>query len=141
MLFVKYLSIISLLLINLYGADSFEFNFDLTIKNKQNKIIHEIKNEYIDFIDNNLNKKIKFEKVISKSLPIIQKLELEYKDEELFEINTLKDALDNTWTFSTRVLSDDTSVTHFVSLQADQTIEGWINRNNKDIFGLRILNF
>lgn len=45
------------------------------------------------------------------------------------------------WTVSINVVDKNSSVTQFISKKDDLIINGWINRNNKDIFGLKIFNF
>ena len=130
----------SLFFLNLEAGDSFEARILIKETMQNGEVIYEI-NENIDFSNNSLNKKVKNEKMIEKIIKRIIVLEAKYKDTDLFFVESLEDDKKNIWTISAEVTSNDTSVTQFVAKVDDKIISGWINRNNKDIFGLRIFNF
>ncbi len=127
------------LVINLY-AKSFEALIEIK-EIDNNKIILLEKKEKIIFENNMLNKDLKYNKALSLILNKIISLEKSYKDSDLYIVESLKDEKGKTWTISSTITSNDISVTQFISSQEEKIISGWINRNNKDIFGLRIFNF
>lgn len=139
---IQYLFILLLFTVHtsLFGLDSFEFNLNLT--EKENKVVlYELNGISVKLKNNKLNKEVKYHDILVKSLYFIKDLEKQYKNKEIYQIKTIIDSNNHEWTFSIRVTSKDTSVTHFILFKKDTTVEGWINRNNKDLFGLRILNF
>ena len=132
--------IISLFFIINLQARGFEAIVEIEEKNNQELVVFK-KKEKIIFENNSLNKDLKYNEALSLLLNKIMILEKKYKDEDLYIVESIKDAKGETWTISSTITNNDVSVTQFISSQEKKTISGWINRNNKDIFGLRILNF
>ena len=124
---------------NLY-AKNFEAVIQIEEVNNQKITIYN-KKEKVIFSKNLLNKDLKYNKALALVLNRIMTLEQGYKDKELYEVESFKDENGLTWTISCTVTAKDESVTQFISSQDKKTISGWVNRNNKDIFGLRIFNY
>ena len=137
----KLLLIISSLffMINLY-AKSFEAIIEIKEVNNKKITLYE-KKEKVIFENNLLNKDLKYNKVLSLILDRIVILEKSFIDTDLYIVESLIDEEGTRWTISSTITAKDVSVTQFISSQDEITISGWINRNNKDILGLRILNF
>lgn len=126
-------------IVNLY-ANSFEAIIQIKEVNNEKIILFE-KKEKIYFEKNILDKDLKYNEALSLILSKIMILEKNYINEDLYIVESLKDSEGITWTISSTITSKDVSVTQFISYQENRTISGWINRNNKDLFGLRIFNF
>jgi len=124
---------------NINANDSFEATVLIKETANDGKVIYKNK-ENIVFSNESLNKKIKYSEELKEIIKRVIIFEAKYKDEDLYFVDTFEDK-NNIWTISINVMSNDTSVTHFVVKYSDITVNGWINRNNKDIFGLRIFNF
>jgi hypothetical protein len=135
-LFILYLLLIN----NLIAKQSFEATVKIEEINL-NGIIKYSEKKDILFIDNKIKQNIKYKEILKVILKKINSAEKRYTKEDLFLINTIYDKYGNIWTVSITVTSKDISVSHFVSKQKSKTINGWINRDNKDIFGLRLFNF
>ena len=124
---------------NINANDSFEATVLIKETANDGKVIYKNK-ENIVFSNGSLNKKIKYSEELKEIIKRVIIFEAKYKDEDLYFVDTFEDK-NNIWTMSINVMSNDISVTHFVVKYSDITVNGWINRNNKDIFGLRIFNF
>ena len=83
----------------------------------------------------------KYNNILTEIITEIKLSEKKYLNKELYSIKNLKDSFGNDWTISITITNNDESVTSFISVQDGNTIEGWINRNNKDLFGFRVFNF
>ena len=83
----------------------------------------------------------KYNNILTEIITEIKISEKKYLNKELYSIKNLKDSFGNDWTISITITNNDESVTSFISVQDGNTIEGWINRNNKDLFGFRVFNF
>ena len=126
-------------IINLY-AKGFEAIIEIKEVNNKKIALYE-KKEKVVFENNSLNKDLKYNNALSLILDRVMILEKSYKNTDLYIVESVIDGEGMRWTISSTITSKDISVTQFISSQDDITISGWINRNNKDIFGLRILNF
>lgn len=91
--------------------------------------------------NNTIDKNLKYKSVFEKIMTRIKHFENKYDGEDLFFVEMVKETDNKEWTISIEVKDSDISVTHFISKYDDKIIDGWINRNNTDIFGLRIFNF
>jgi len=124
----------------LYANDSFEM--EITIQETSIDGIEKFKNTYhVNLSRNKINKNIKYKIQLTQIAKRILQFEQQYDGKNLYFLDEFKDSKDNIWTISSNIKSNDISVTHFISKQSDKIIDGWINRDNKDIFGLRIFNF
>ncbi len=131
--------IATLISINLTAQQSFEATIKIQETNLNGTITY------------NEEKKIKFNKKIIENIKyknilniILNKInisEQQYIGKDLFLVESINDLDDNIWTITIRVINKDISVTHFISKQNNKIINGWINRDNKDIFGLRLFNY
>ncbi len=137
---MKKLIIIMLFMSSLIAKQSFEATIKIEVTNSSNTSIYSKEKDVI-LINNKINSEIKHKAILEQILTKISILEVEYKGEDLFLLNTINDKFGNKWTINTTVTSKDTSMSHFISKQNEKTINGWVNRDNKDIFGLRLFNF
>lgn len=126
--------------INTFASDSFEANLLLKETSKEGTIISTLK-EKINFSNNKIDKNIKYNNILKKLIQKVIIFENKYEDEALFFVESIEDENKKAWTISTNVMSSDTSVSQFIVVYDDKIISGWINRNNKDFFGMRIFNF
>jgi hypothetical protein len=142
-LFIIFAFYFSLLSLNaLITSNSFEFVLSLKEQDRNNITLYEEKNLSMYLNDKgNLSKEIKYNDIIVKILGKIKTYELTYKGLEIYQVLTLIDSNNQKWTYSITVNGENQSVTHIISSQDQKIIEGWINRKNKDLFGLRIFNF
>lgn len=124
----------------LFASDSFEM--EITIQETSIEGIEKFKNTYnVNLSKNKINKNIKYKIQLTQIAKKILQFEQRYDNENLYFLDEFKDSKGNIWTISSNIKSNDVSVTHFISKQTDKIIDGWINRDNKDIFGFRIFNF
>lgn len=123
-------------IVTLNAGDSFKMilkESDLT-----GKITYE---EKYDLSLEKINNEVKHNKILKEIVLKILAYEKEYVDRELFFVKSIYDEKGNEWTISITVVDKDSSISQFICKQGDIIINGWINRNNRDIFGLKILNF
>lgn len=121
----------------IYAESSFSATLIIKETDKTGRIIYQ-KEEKIEDFYSFTDKKYKDD--LSEVLKIIKSLENKYVDEKLYFVKSY-DGNFAKWTISSNILTKDTSVSHFISEGDEITVSGWVNRNNKDIFGFRIFNF
>lgn len=123
-------------IVTLNASDSFKMI--LKESDLKGKITYE---EKYDLSLDKINSEVKYNKILKEIVLKILAYEKEYVDSELFFVKSIYDEQGNEWTISITVVDKDSSISQFICKQGDIIINGWINRNNRDIFGLKILNF
>lgn len=122
------------------ASESFEAKLLLKESTKEGNTLFKLE-ENIIYSNHKLNKNVKYNTMIKKLVEKVIFFESKYKNEALFFVESIEDKNKKLWTISTNVISNDTSVSQFTVSYDNKIVSGWINRNNKDIFGLRIFNF
>lgn len=123
-------------IVTLNASDSFKMI--LKESDLKGKITYE---EKYDLSLDKINSEVKYNKILKEVVLKILAYEKEYVDSELFFVKSIYDEKGNEWTMSITVVDKDSSISQFICKQDNIIINGWINRNNRDIFGLKILNF
>lgn len=123
-------------IVTLNASDSFKMI--LKESDLKGKITYE---EKYDLSLDKINSEVKYNKILKEIVLKILAYEKEYVDSELFFVKSIYDEKGNEWTISITVVDKDSSISQFICKQGNIIINGWINRNNRDIFGLKILNF
>jgi len=140
--FLKFLVVFTLIssLFILNAKQGEKFILILKESNINGKILYKLKDK-LSLNQLEINDSLKHNYMLQRIVEKIFDHEDEYADEELFFVDTIIDKDGNEWTLSVNVLDDNSSVSQFISKKDNLIINGWINRNNKDIFGLKIFNF
>lgn len=125
---------------NLIGKQSFESKLKIIETKVDGNVVYDEKSA-ITFKNGSIQNDIKYKNFINKLFINILENEKKFNGKELYYVDSLKDSSNNLWTVTTTVTNKDESVTHAISKQNQKIIEIWINRNDKDIFGLKIFNF
>ncbi|TLP39132.1 hypothetical protein [Arcobacter arenosus] len=141
-IFLKFIVVLTLVgsLFILNAKQGEKFILILKESNINGKVLYKLKDK-LSLNELEINNSLKRNYMLQRILEKIFDHEDEYTDEELFFVDTLIDKDGNEWTLSVNVLDNNSSVSQFISKKDDLIINGWINRNNKDIFGLKIFNF
>jgi len=121
-------------------AQTLEYYLKLEKIDDSKNIVYQFDNKII-FSNKNIQPNIQYKDIIKKIIKKMRSYEKQYKNEELYFMNSTKDTKNNIWTYNIRVKSNDISICSFLSKQNNYTVSGWISNDNKDIFGLRIFNF
>lgn len=141
----KYLILVFLLLsfTNKVVAQDFEVRLRYQEKTLDGKIIKQINNTNVIYnLENNaLDTHIPYKQLFIYILSIIIEKEKNFDPDNTFFIENILDQGNHTWTFSITLKDNSSSITHFISHTNNKTIEGWINHDNKDLFGLNLFNF
>jgi hypothetical protein len=124
---------------NLIAQESFSSIVKIKETNNNGIVLYE-KEKNILFNNNKIKEDIKYKKVLKVILKRINVSEKQYIGENLFLIYSINDEHENIWTLTVTVKSKDISISHFISKHNNKIINGWINRDNKDLFGLRLFN-
>lgn len=124
----------------LNAKENEKFILILKESNIDGKILYE-KKEKLSFNELEVRTDLKHSYILQRIVEKVLDHEDEFIDEELFFVDTIIDNDAKEWTVSINVVDKNSSVTQFISKKDDLIINGWINRNNKDIFGLKIFNF
>jgi len=135
---------IILLLFYLFTVNVLAKEFQATVliqESSINKVILYETKEKINYDNNKINKKIKYKKILEQMIKKIIFIEQKYKNKEISFMTNIYDDKKNIWTITITTNNKGNSVSYFISKQSNKIINGWINRDNKDIFGFRLLNF
>lgn len=126
--------------VSLEASQSGSFRLVIKESNLDNKTLSTYKDK-ISFNNLEINKEFKYKDIVEKILEIALNYEEEYLKEELYFVENVYDSDGNEWTISVTVTDKNSSITNFTAKFDDLIINGWINRNEKDIFGTKVLNF
>lgn len=126
--------------VSLEASQSGSFRLVIKESNLDNKTLSTYKDK-ISFNNLEINKEFKYKDIVEKILEIAVNYEEEYLKEELYFVENVYDSDGNEWTISVTVTDKNSSITNFTAKFDDLIINGWINRNEKDIFGTKVLNF
>jgi hypothetical protein len=128
------------MIINLTAQQFFEAIIKIKETNLNGNIIYNEEKKIL-FNNNKIKENIKYKNILKLILNKVYISEQKYIGEDLFLIETVNDLDDNVWTVTITVTDKDVSISHFISKQKNKNINGWINRDNKDIFTFRLFNF
>lgn len=126
--------------VSLEASQSGSFRLMIKELNSDNKLLYSYKDK-ISFNNLEISKEFKYKDIVEKILEIAVNYEEEYLKEELYFVENVYDSDGHEWTISVTVTDKNSSVTSFTAKYNDLVISGWINRNEKDIFGTKVLNF
>ncbi len=135
---IVFILISSLFVLN--AKQNEKFILILKESNINGKVIYNLK-EKLSLEELEINHSLKHTYTLQRIVEKIFNHEDEYINEELFFVDTIIDDKGKEWTLSVNVLDKNSSVSQFITKEDNLIINGWINRNNKDIFGLKIFNF
>lgn len=125
----------------LIANQMFESTLSIKVVDNKGNIIYRKDKLNLYLLNDTIIEDIKYKNILTNMLLIIKNIEENLSDKNDLIVKTLNDSEGNDWIITVVVKEKDTTVSHFISKQDNYTIEGWINRDNKDLFGMRVFNF